>query len=69
LRILGLKNKKPKLRLANRNKLVLPNNIRNLRRNKINRKIMWGKSIPSNLAMMSWRFYSTRIREGRTTLK
>ena len=24
---------------------------------------MWGKSLPSNLSLMSWRFYSNRIKD------
>tara|TARA_R110001583_G_scaffold149353_1_gene301403 strand:- start:192 stop:443 length:252 start_codon:yes stop_codon:yes gene_type:complete len=69
LRLLGITEKKPISKLANRNKLILPNNIRNKRKNNINRKIMWGKSLPSNLAIMSWRFYSNRIKEGLNNLR
>ena len=69
LKILGLKNKRPKSKMTHRNKLILPNNIRRKRKNNINRKIMWGKNLPHNLEMMSWRFYSTKIRQVRNNLR
>ena len=69
LMLLGLKNKKPQSKLTNKNKLILPNNSRNKKNRKMNKKIMWGRSLPSNLAMMSWRFYSRRIKDGRGDLR
>lgn len=73
LRILGLKNKKPKSRLSNKNKLILPNHVHHKINYSILKKMrhnfMWGRSLPDNLAIKSWRFYSTRIKKGLNNLR
>jgi|TARA_B100000073_G_scaffold330734_1_gene319455 hypothetical protein len=69
LKILGLTNKRVPSRKPHKNNLVLPDTVRKKRRNNINRKIMWGKSLPSNLSLMSWRFYTNKIRTVRNNLR